>query len=75
MLVSNSLISNVDNFRKVNYSNCPKIHMACDALGFILTGANAPDFDQAKPLLLKHLGPDALALMDRNITATPSAFI
>ena len=30
-----------------------KIHMACDALGyplgFILTGANVCDFDQAKP--------------------------
>jgi transposase len=38
-----------------------KIHLACDALGyplgFILTGANVSDFDQAKPLLRLYLKP------------------
>ncbi|MBC8002660.1 MAG: IS5 family transposase [Opitutaceae bacterium] len=46
-----------------------KIHLACDALGyplgFILTGANVSDFDQAKPLLRDHLQPAALAIMDK----------
>ena len=46
-----------------------KIHMACDALGyplgFVLTGANVSDFDQAKPLLKVHLHPAALAIMDK----------
>lgn len=46
-----------------------KIHLACDALGyplgFILTGANVSDFDQAKPLLRAHLRPGARALMDK----------
>jgi len=41
-----------------------KIHMAANALGyplgFILTGANVSDFDQAIPLIGKHLKPDAL---------------
>jgi transposase len=45
------------------------IHLACDALGyplgFILTGANVSDFDQAKPLLKSHLKPTAFALMDK----------
>lgn len=46
-----------------------KIHMACDALGyplgFIITGANVSDFDQAKPLLRKYLRPKMLAIMDK----------
>jgi transposase len=46
-----------------------KIHLACDALGyplgFILTGANVSDFDQAKPLLQAHLRPGACAIMDK----------
>jgi Transposase and inactivated derivatives len=46
-----------------------KIHLACDALGyplgFILTGANVSDFDQAKPLLHAHLRPGAHAIMDK----------
>ena len=46
-----------------------KIHMACDALGyplgFILTGANVSDFDQAKPLLQRYLKPGANAIMDK----------
>lgn len=46
-----------------------KIHMACDALGyplgFILTGANVSDFDQARPLLKRHLRPNAHAIMDK----------
>lgn len=46
-----------------------KIHLACDALGyplgFILTGANVSDFDQAKPLLHAHLRPTAKAIMDK----------
>jgi transposase len=46
-----------------------KVHMACDALGyplgFILTGANVSDFDQAKPLLEAHLRPTAFAIMDK----------
>lgn len=46
-----------------------KIHMACDALGyplgFILTGANVSDFDQAKPLLKRYLKPGANAIMDK----------
>lgn len=46
-----------------------KVHLACDALGyplgFVLTGANVSDFDQAKPLLKAHLRPGALAIMDK----------
>jgi hypothetical protein len=46
-----------------------KIHMACDALGyplgFILTGANVSDCDQAKPLLNKFLKHGCNAIMDR----------
>ena len=46
-----------------------KVHLACDALGyplgFILTGANVSDYDQAKPLLRRYLRPGALALMDK----------
>ncbi len=46
-----------------------QVHMACDALGyalgFILTGANVSDFDQAKPLLRRHLRPNAHAMMDK----------
>ena len=46
-----------------------KIHLACDALGyplgFVPTGANVSDFDQAKPLLKTHLHPAALAIMDK----------
>ncbi len=46
-----------------------KIHLACDALGyplgFILTGANVSDFDQAPPLLRTHLRPAAFAIMDK----------
>ena len=46
-----------------------KIHLACDALGyplgFILTGANVSDFDQAKPLLHAHLRPTAKAIIDK----------
>ena len=46
-----------------------KVHMACDALGyplgFILTGANVSDFDQAKPLLKRYLKPGTLAIMDK----------
>ena len=46
-----------------------KIHLACDALGyplsFILTGANVSDFDQAKPLLTRHLGATSFAIMDK----------
>lgn len=46
-----------------------KIHLACDALGypvgFVLTGANVSDFDQAKPLLKNLLHPTALAIMDK----------
>ena len=46
-----------------------KIHLACDALGyplgFILTGANVSDFDQAKPLITKYLQPAAFAIMDK----------
>lgn len=46
-----------------------KIHLACDALGyplgFILTGANVSDFDQAKPLLRSHLRPGAHVIMDK----------
>ena len=46
-----------------------KIHLACDALGyplgFILTGANVSDFDQAQPLLRAHLQPAAYAIMDK----------
>lgn len=34
-------------------------------LGFILTGANASDFDQCKPLLKSHLRPNAFAIMDK----------
>lgn len=46
-----------------------KIHMACDALGyplgFILTGANVSDFDQAKPLLQSYLCKNSYAIMDK----------
>lgn len=46
-----------------------KIHLACDALGyplgFILTGANVSDFDQAKPLLRRYLQPAGHAVMDK----------
>lgn len=46
-----------------------KIHLACDALGyplgFILTGANVSDFDQAQPLLRAHLRPATFAIMDK----------
>lgn len=46
-----------------------KIHLACDALGyplgFILTGANVSDFDQAKPLLRSYLRPGAQVIMDK----------
>ncbi len=46
-----------------------KVHMACDALGyplgFILTGANVSDFDQAKPLIKSYLRPSSFALMDK----------
>lgn len=46
-----------------------KIHLACDALGyplgFILTGANVSDFDQAAPLLRRYLRPCAFAIMDK----------
>jgi len=46
-----------------------KIHLACDALGyplgFILTGANVSNFDQAKPLVTKYLQPAAFAIMDK----------
>ena len=46
-----------------------KIHLASDALGyplgFILTGANVSDFDQAKPLLRDHLHPGAHVIMDK----------
>ena len=46
-----------------------KVHMACDALGyplgFILTGANVSDFDQAKPLIKRHLQPGSYAIMDK----------
>jgi hypothetical protein len=34
-------------------------------LGFILTGANVSDFDQARPLLKAHLQPNAFAIMDK----------
>lgn len=46
-----------------------KIHLACDALGyplgFLLTGANVSDFDQAKPLLRAHLRPQACVITDK----------
>ena len=46
-----------------------KIHLACDALGyplgFILTGANVSDFDQAKPLLRSQLRSGAQVIMDK----------
>jgi len=46
-----------------------KIHMTADALGyplgFVLTGANVSDFDQAKPLIRKYLKPNAYAIMDK----------
>jgi transposase len=52
-----------------------KVHMACDALGyplgFILTGANVSDFDQAKPLLKRHLKPGARAIMDKGYDSDP----
>jgi transposase len=44
-----------------------KIHLACDALGyplgFLLTGANVSDYDQAKPLLAAHLRPGSYSIM------------
>ena len=53
-----------------------KIHLACDALGyplgFILTGANVADFDQAKPLLKAHLRPGARAIMDKGYDSDAS---
>lgn len=46
-----------------------KVHLACDALGyplgFLLTGANVSDFDQAKPLLRSHLRAGAQVIMDK----------
>lgn len=46
-----------------------KIHMAADALGypmgFILTGANVPDFDQCPPLLRAHLQRGTHVIMDK----------
>ncbi len=46
-----------------------KMHFACDALGyplgFILTGANVSDFDQAKPLLKANLKAGSHAIMDK----------
>jgi transposase len=46
-----------------------KIHLACDALGyplgFILTGANVSDYDQALPLLRSHLRPGAQVILDK----------
>jgi transposase len=46
-----------------------KAHMACDALGyplgFILTGANVSDFDQAKPLIKRYLKPNCYGIMDK----------
>jgi transposase len=46
-----------------------KMHVASDALGypvgFIITGANVSDFDQAKPLLKAHLRPGAQVIMDK----------
>jgi transposase len=46
-----------------------KLHFACDALGyplgFLLTGANVSDYDQAKPLLKKHLSKGAAVMMDK----------
>jgi transposase len=46
-----------------------KIHLACDALGypvgFLLTGANVADIDQARPLLKTHLRAGAQAIMDK----------
>jgi transposase len=46
-----------------------KIHMACDALGyplgFLLTGANVADCDQAPPLLKNHLTKGSLVIMDK----------
>jgi transposase len=46
-----------------------KIHLACDALGyplgFLLTGANVSDFDQAKPLLRSYLRQGAHVIMDK----------
>jgi transposase len=46
-----------------------KMHFACDALGypvgFIITGANVSDFDQAKPLLKAHLRVGTHAIMDK----------
>ena len=52
-----------------------KVHLACDALGyplgFILTGANVSDFDQAKPLLKAHLKPAAFGIMDKGYDSDP----
>lgn len=46
-----------------------KIHLACDALGypvgFLLTGANVSDLDQAPPLLRAHLHPGAAVILDK----------
>lgn len=53
-----------------------KLHMACDALGyplgFILTGANVSDFDQAKPLLKANLRPTAKAILDKGYDSDAS---
>jgi hypothetical protein len=42
----------------------PATHWATP-LGFIVTGANVSDFDQAKPLLKRYLKPGAYAIMDK----------
>lgn len=46
-----------------------KIHMAADALGyplgFIVTGAEVADYNQAPPLLKRHLREGATAIMDK----------
>ena len=54
-----------------------KIHLAGDALGyplgFILTGANVSDFDQAQPLLRRYLQPDAIASKTSSLASNPFA--
>ena len=46
-----------------------KMHFACDALGyplgFIITGANVSDFDQAKPLIKAYLQAGSHVIMDK----------
>lgn len=42
-----------------------KIHRACDALGFILTGANFSDFDHCRSLLRTHLRSNARFIMNK----------